>query len=494
MFKKTNYKRTAFLLSLAMILSLVGCEVQANHIGIVYGNTAPSAVETQSTETVVLPTIAQNTVPTATVPMDTLPTDTLPLETHLTVIVPNETAPEPTEPAEPSFTEPVPTDPVTTEPEPTEPEISEPTDPAPMPTQPEPSEPVLTDPIPTEPEATEPTPTEPVAPDPTIPDAEATEKEPEYDVVNETVYATTNVNVRSGPGTDNKKIASLKKGESVLRIGICENGWSKVIYNGCEAYVFSQYLTTTEPIDISLEYPLVYSDETCTITIYREWFENAWCYAAHLEFTDYARFATACANGAYGNGYETTSHAAKRLDAIFAVNGCYSAPYLDYTVVRNGVICNGADRNLCVPAVYSGKTGLLLCAWETGGDTRVKGKVQQLVDDGMVTDTFCFGPPFLVNGEIVCSSGGSRAQRTFIGTNGNAGDIWVVVSDGRYNDGESAGLTGEQCARYLASKGCTFGVALDGGGSSTMYFNGQVLNAEAGNERKVVDFLYITKP
>jgi exopolysaccharide biosynthesis protein len=78
---------------------------------------------------------------------------------------------------------------------------------------------------------------------------------------------------------------------------------------------------------------------------------------------------------------------------------------------------------------------------------------------------------------------------SFVGTNGNAGDIWMCVSDGCYNDGESAGLTGNQCMRYLKSKGCTFGVNLDGGGSSTMYFNGSVMNAARNGQRAVVDFL-----
>jgi exopolysaccharide biosynthesis protein len=34
---------------------------------------------------------------------------------------------------------------------------------------------------------------------------------------------------------------------------------------------------------------------------------------------------------------------------------------------------------------------------------------------------------------------------------------------------------------------------LDGGGSSTMYFNGKVLNSAAGNERSLVDFVYFRK-
>ena len=164
---------------------------------------------------------------------------------------------------------------------------------------------------------------------------------------------------------------------------------------------------------------------------------------------------------------------------------------MNYIVVRDGVICNGADRNLCLPAVYSKKTGLFLNAWEVGIVEELKGrKVQDLVNEGLVTDTFCFGPPMLVDGLVSNSSDTSRAQRTFIGTNGKKGDIWIIVSDGRYNDGESAGLTYVECGNLLASKGCTFGVCLDGGGSSTMVFQGEILNANGKNERAVVDFVY----
>lgn len=310
-----------------------------------------------------------------------------------------------------------------------------------------------------------------------------------YRNVNETVYAISAVNVRTGPSTSYNKVGQLSKDDSVKRIGIGEDGWSKVEYNGDIAYISSGYLTTEKPIN--LQYPIVYEDETCKITITREWFEHAWVYAAHIEFTDYSRLSTECAYGKYKGGYETTSHTANRVGAILAINGCYSAPKLNYTVVRGGTIWNGAERNLCLPAVYSSNNGLLLSAWEgKDGDPSVKGNVQELVDAGLVTDTFCFGPPGLINGVIKdTNTSGSRAQRTFIGTNGNPGDIWLCVSDGRYNDGESAGLLGNQCMRYLESKGCTFGVNLDGGGSSTMVFQGKILNANAKNERAVVDFV-----
>lgn len=226
----------------------------------------------------------------------------------------------------------------------------------------------------------------------------------------------------------------------------------------------------TAPIEPEIQYPIEYSNETCTITITREWYENAWCYIAHLQFADYTRFGTACANGKYNNGYETTSHAAERLGAIFAVNGCYSAPYLNYSVTRSGTIWNGADRNCWLPAVYNSNNGLFLSAWESCGTPGISGEnLSQLVEQGLVTDTFCFGAPFLTDGISVSSENcGSRAQRTFIGTNGNPGDLWIVVSEGRYVDDVSAGLTYHQCATLLLEKGCVFGIPLDGGGSSTM--------------------------
>ena len=339
---------------------------------------------------------------------------------------------------------------------------------------------------------TEPPVTEEPNTDPTFATEVPTESPVETFVeVDETVYAISSVNVRSGPSTDDMIVGSLSYGESVQRTGIGNKGWSRVVYNGEEAYVYASYLSTTNPAQDTTGYPKTYSDATCDITISKEWYEDAWCYIAHIQFSDYSRFGTSCANGEYDNGYETTSHAAKRLDAIFAVNGCYSAPYLNYTVVRSGELCNGSSKNLWCPAVYSSQNGLLQSAWESGGTAGIAGvNVDSLVESGLVTDTFCFGPPILTNGTVTAGSDTSRAQRTFIGTNGNPGDIWIVVSEGRNADGESAGLTYSQCARLLGEKGCIFGVPLDGGGSSTMVFQGKVLNSAKAGQRSVVDFVY----
>lgn len=77
------------------------------------------------------------------------------------------------------------------------------------------------------------------------------EEEPEEKVsfssVNETVYATASVNVRSSYSTSSSIIGGLDEGQSVTRTGIGDNGWSRISYNGSTAYVSSDYLTKTKP-------------------------------------------------------------------------------------------------------------------------------------------------------------------------------------------------------------------------------------------------------
>ena len=64
----------------------------------------------------------------------------------------------------------------------------------------------------------------------------------------ETVWATETVNVRSDASSSANKVGSLSKGSSVTRTGVCDNGWSRVEYNGSTAYIHSDYLSTEEPV------------------------------------------------------------------------------------------------------------------------------------------------------------------------------------------------------------------------------------------------------
>lgn len=57
------------------------------------------------------------------------------------------------------------------------------------------------------------------------------------------MYATEKVNIRVSPKVGTTKIGFLKKNEAIHVIGICDNGWSKVLYNESTAYINSNYLS-----------------------------------------------------------------------------------------------------------------------------------------------------------------------------------------------------------------------------------------------------------
>ena len=70
--------------------------------------------------------------------------------------------------------------------------------------------------------------------------------------VNETVYATGTVNLRSGPSTAHDKGGSRNKSDSVTRVGIGTaeaEGWSRIqLSDGSIVYVSNKYLSTTKPV------------------------------------------------------------------------------------------------------------------------------------------------------------------------------------------------------------------------------------------------------
>lgn len=124
--------------------------------------------------------------------------------------------------------------------------------------------------------------------------------------------------------------------------------------------------------------------------------------------------------------------------------------------------------------------------------------LRDLAEDGAI-HVFSFGPALVVDGEITVTRedevGKAMADnpRTAIGMI-EPGHYIFLVSDGRTR--QSEGLTLLQLAEFMQSLGVTTAYNLDGGGSSTMVFMGEVLNSPTTNgrkitERSVSDIVYI---
>ena len=128
-----------------------------------------------------------------------------------------------------------------------------------------------------------------------------------------------------------------------------------------------------------------------------------------------------------------------------------------------------------------------------GATVRVRLMLQP--DWAGVVDAVGGGPALVRAGKAVFNAGEAFVPsqlalpepRTAVGQLAD-GRIVLVVVDGRRR-GYSSGMTNFELALALVRLGVVTGAALDGGGSSTMAFDGQLLNTPSGAERPVSEAL-----
>jgi hypothetical protein len=116
-----------------------------------------------------------------------------------------------------------------------------------------------------------------------------------------------------------------------------------------------------------------------------------------------------------------------------------------------------------------------------------------------ITDALGGGPVIVRNGKAVWTAGedflptqlGPRNPRTAVGQRRD-GKIVLLAVDGR-RAGYSVGMTNWELAQAMLRLGCVTASALDAGGSTTMAFDGKLLNrpSDPGGERPVAESLAI---
>ena len=236
-----------------------------------------------------------------------------------------------------------------------------------------------------------------------------------------------------------------------------------------------------------------YSDSKSKITVtqYRAYDSNI--YVADVEVTDGTSILSAFANNTYGrNITDTTSDMAEENNAVLAINGDYYGARQSGYVIRNGVVYRNQGSNGEDMVISKDGSLSFISESDTTTDSLLQKQAWQVLS---------FGPVLVENGQVAVSEndevGMAMASnpRTAIGTVAKNHYLFVV-SDGRTS--ESAGLSLYELANFMKSLGATNVYNLDGGGSSTMVFQGEVVNNPTTNgnkisERAVSDILYIGK-
>ena len=236
-----------------------------------------------------------------------------------------------------------------------------------------------------------------------------------------------------------------------------------------------------------------YSADGITVTLTTKYVNDTYVYIADVVLDDTASLQSGLAKDTFGrNVSEKTSEIAERLNAVLAINGDYYGFRDDGYVIRNGYLYRdeAADGDQEDLVIYKDGTFEIIKESEI--------TAQELLDKGAL-QVYSFGPSLVNDGAVTVSAGDEVDQsmtsnpRTAIGMV-EAGHYVFVVSDGRTDESEVLSLA--ELASVMADAGCTVAYNLDGGGSTTMYFNGELVNKPTTNgnkisERSVSDIVYI---
>ena len=212
---------------------------------------------------------------------------------------------------------------------------------------------------------------------------------------------------------------------------------------------------------------------------------NMWI--ATIKVSDSSQIKSAFAGGEFSQDVKKrTSVIAKDNDAVLAIDGAAVGFNTNGRVIRDGVIYRDSDLD-CAPLIIKENGDLEV--FEYGEKT-----AEEILDLGGI-QTYDFGPTLIKDNEIIDNYGEwyrtTKDPHTVIGQKGPL-EYVILVADGRSE--KSEGISLYDAALELKNKGCYIGYNLDGGGSTTLYFNGEVLNnpSDITGERRISDILYFT--
>ena len=183
-----------------------------------------------------------------------------------------------------------------------------------------------------------------------------------------------------------------------------------------------------------------------------------------------------------------------RNNAIVAVNGDFATFNNGGIIIRNGSLfrANRSTRHM----LAIDQNGDFIPYINPPDDAKPAG--DEMLAQG-VWQTMIFGPVLVADGAAVplpenffINTSGALEPRTAIAQLGPLHYLILVV-DGR-QDGYSQGVSLEKLQEMFLEYGAITAFNLDGGGSTTMCFQGNVINRPAnGGQRHVPDIIYIAE-
>lgn len=237
-----------------------------------------------------------------------------------------------------------------------------------------------------------------------------------------------------------------------------------------------------------------YFDERLAVQIQARYSDELAYFVCDIQMTDSTALHTALSQDKPKGRTEKTSTIASRHSAVLAINGDGYYMHSEGIIIRDGVLLRAKTSGRHLLAVDS-QGDLTVIADRKGEKPKVL--AEELLSSG-IRQTWEFGPELVRDGEavpmptnfkLISVRESQKEPRTAIGQIGPLHYV-VIVVDGR-KSGYSEGISLTDLQRLFLDAGAKTAFNLDGGGSTTLYFCGEVINRpSSGGERLVTDIIY----
>ena len=233
-----------------------------------------------------------------------------------------------------------------------------------------------------------------------------------------------------------------------------------------------------------------YRDSTILVIVWKEIIEERCATLAEVKIADGSQFRRKLSEDTYGSSVQRyASELADAANAVVAANAdFYAFRQIGLTVYQRQLFRNDGEK-LDTCFITSSGDMLFSRAGELSGDDAVN----QYIADNDVVFSLSFGPVLVDNGEVQeCSSypiGEMNLEYSRAGI-GMTDELHYLLMTVNHTDNRPRANVNE-FARFMASKGCVKAYNLDGGQTSEIVMQGEVVNhVDFGSERTVSDIIY----
>ena len=234
-----------------------------------------------------------------------------------------------------------------------------------------------------------------------------------------------------------------------------------------------------------------YYDETILAITWKEIINNNMVTFGEVKVAHGSQLRRALAGNTYGSSVEEyPTNMASNVNAVLAINGdFYNFRDLGITVYQREMYRHAPSK---VDTAYFTAEGDMI--FSKRGELMDADEAKQFIADNNVIFSAAFGPVMVENGEIVTNTQypiGEIDKKYSRAAIGQRDELHYILMTVNYEGPCQYTCTLAQATEYIHAKGVEKAYALDGGQTSSMVFNGELVNrVDWGNERTMSDIIY----